>query len=29
LELDLDVTYVYPDIIQKRKDARIRIQELE
>jgi hypothetical protein len=28
-ELGLDVTYVYPDVIQKRKDARIRIQELE
>lgn len=28
-ELDLDVTYVYPDLVQKRKDARLRIQELE
>lgn len=28
-ELDLDVTYVYPDVVQKRKDARLRIQELE
>ena len=28
LELDLDVTYVYPDIVQKRKEARQRIQTL-
>ena len=28
LELDLDVTYVYPDVIQKRKEARQRIQTL-
>ena len=28
-ELDLDVTYVYPDVVQKRKEVRLRIQELE
>jgi hypothetical protein len=29
LELDLDVTYVYSDVVQKRKEARQRIQTLE
>ena len=29
MELDLDPTYVYPDIVSKRKEARARIQELQ
>lgn len=29
MELDLDPTYVYPDIVSKRKEARQRIQELQ
>ena len=28
-ELDLDVTYVYLDVVAQRKAARLRIQELE